>query len=127
MCDALSWNTYPLPEGVERLLANCMSHGRRQFVEVAENFPGECRYVLKTLGGIWRHDALAQPQGYDQLLGLFDSAITFRARFQRRLERPALLALGAVLGGKARREERKPSNTPTNPPTAPRRPSGLGL
>jgi transposase len=45
---------------VERLLAHCMSHGRRQFVEVAENFPEECRYVLETLGGIWRHDALAR-------------------------------------------------------------------
>jgi hypothetical protein len=26
MCDALSWNTSHLPEGVERLLAHCMSH-----------------------------------------------------------------------------------------------------
>jgi len=26
MCDALSWNTAHLPEGVERLLAHCMSH-----------------------------------------------------------------------------------------------------
>ena len=39
------------------------------------------------------HDALGRAQGFDQLLDLFDSAITFRARFQRRLERPALLAL----------------------------------
>ena len=60
MCDALSWNTSHLPEGVERLLAHCMSHGRRQFIEVAENFPEECRYVLETLGGIWHHDALAR-------------------------------------------------------------------
>ena len=36
--------------GVEILLANCLAHGRRQFVEVAENFPEECRYVLETLG-----------------------------------------------------------------------------
>jgi hypothetical protein len=62
MCDALSWNTSHLPEGVQRLLAYCMSHGRRQFVEVAENFPEECRYVLETLGGIWHHDALARKQ-----------------------------------------------------------------
>src|SRR6185369_7151088 len=62
MCDALSWNTSHLPEGVQRLLAHCMSHGRRQFVEVAENFPEECRYVLETLGGIWHHDALARKQ-----------------------------------------------------------------
>ena len=62
MCDALSWNTSRQSEEVKRLLAHCMSHGRRQFVEVAENFPEECRYVLETLGGIWHHDALARKQ-----------------------------------------------------------------
>lgn len=45
------------------------------------------------LQAFWQHRALAQAQGFDQLLDLFDSAITFRARFQRRLEAPALLAL----------------------------------
>lgn len=59
MCDALSRNT---PKGVETLLANCLSHGRRQFVEVAENFPEECRYVLETLGGVYHNDALAREQ-----------------------------------------------------------------
>src|SRR6202040_1550809 len=48
MCDALSRNT-PKLEGVEILLANCLAHGRRQFVEVVENFPEECQYVLETL------------------------------------------------------------------------------
>lgn len=41
----------------------------------------------------WVNKALQQPQGFDLLLDLFDSTITFRARFQRRLEVPALLAL----------------------------------
>ena len=50
MSDALSRNTSALPEGVEILLANCLAHGRRQFVEVAANFPEACRYVLETLG-----------------------------------------------------------------------------
>ena len=45
------------------------------------------------LKAFWQHLALAHPQGVDQLLDLFDSAITFRARYQRRLERPAVLAL----------------------------------
>lgn len=45
------------------------------------------------LRAFWQHHALDQAQGFDQLLDLFDSAITFRARFQRRLEVPALLAL----------------------------------
>jgi hypothetical protein len=50
MCDALSRNVPKLPAGVEILLANCLAHGRRQFVDVAENFPHECRYVLEMLG-----------------------------------------------------------------------------
>jgi uncharacterized circularly permuted ATP-grasp superfamily protein/uncharacterized alpha-E superfamily protein len=45
------------------------------------------------LKAFWESEALGHPQGFDQALGLFDSAITFRARFQRRLEVPALLAL----------------------------------
>ena len=59
MCDALSRNT---PKGVETLLANCLAHGRRQVVEVVDNFPEECRYVLETLGGVYHYDALAREQ-----------------------------------------------------------------
>jgi len=58
MCDALSRNT----KGVETLVANCLAHGRRQVVEVVENFPEECRYVLETLGGVYHYDALAREQ-----------------------------------------------------------------
>jgi transposase len=61
MCDALSRNT-PKLEGIEILLANCLAHGRRQIVEVAENFPEECRYVLETLGGVYHNDALTGEQ-----------------------------------------------------------------
>lgn len=59
MCDALSRNT---PKGVETLIANCLAHGRRQVVQVVDNFPEECRYVLETLGGVYHHDALAREQ-----------------------------------------------------------------
>lgn len=45
------------------------------------------------LQAFWAHRALAHPDGFDRLLELFDSTITFRARFQRRLEMPAVLAL----------------------------------
>jgi transposase len=60
MCDALSRNVPKLGPGVEILLANCIAHGRRQFVEVADNFPDECRYVLEMLGRIYGHDAEAR-------------------------------------------------------------------
>ena len=62
MCDALSRNTPKLPEGAEILLANCLAHGRRQFVEVAANFPNECRYVLEMLGEVYRNDDDARQQ-----------------------------------------------------------------
>ena len=60
MCDALSRNA---PKGVETLLANCLAHGRRQVVEVADNFPEECRHMLETLGAVYHYDALAREQG----------------------------------------------------------------
>lgn len=60
MCDALSRNVPKLPAGVEILLANCLAHGRRQFTEVAANFPAECRYVLEMLGKAYGHDAEAR-------------------------------------------------------------------
>ncbi len=45
------------------------------------------------LRAFWREGAFQHPQGFDVVLDLFDSTITFRARFQRRLEVPAMLAL----------------------------------
>jgi transposase len=63
MCDALSRNVPRLSSGVEILLANCLAHGRRQFVEVAENFPNECRYVLEMLGQVYGHEAEARERG----------------------------------------------------------------
>lgn len=63
MCDALSRNVPKLSAGVEILLANCLAHGRRQFVEVAENFPDQCRYVLELLGQVYGHDAEARERG----------------------------------------------------------------
>jgi transposase len=62
MCDALSRNVPKLSGGVEILLANCLAHGRRQFVEVAANFPSECRYVLEMLGQVYGHDGEAREQ-----------------------------------------------------------------
>ena len=61
MCDALSRNT-PKAVGIEILLANCMAHGRRQFTDIAPNFPGECRYVLEALGEVCYNDAMAREQ-----------------------------------------------------------------
>ena len=62
MSDALARNAPKLSDGVEELIANCLAHGRRQFVEVLTNFPGECRHVLESLGAVYRNDAMAREQ-----------------------------------------------------------------
>jgi len=54
MCDGLSRN---IPKNFETILANCIAHGRRRFVEVNESFPKECSYVLKTLEKVYANDA----------------------------------------------------------------------
>jgi transposase len=63
MSDALSWNAPKLPEGIELLVAHCLAHGRRQIVDVAQNFPNECRHVLEVLGHVYRNDADARTAG----------------------------------------------------------------
>jgi transposase len=63
MCDALSRNVPHLAAGTGILLANCLAHGRRQFVDVVDNFPVECRYVLEMLGQVYGHDAEARDLG----------------------------------------------------------------
>ena len=63
MCDALSRNVPKLPPGMQVLLANCLAHCRRYFVEVAPNFPPECQYVLETLGEVYGNDETARAQG----------------------------------------------------------------
>jgi hypothetical protein len=60
MCDALARN---VPKEFKVLLANCIAHGRRRFVEVAHDFPEECRHVLETLGEVYRNDAIARERG----------------------------------------------------------------
>jgi transposase len=57
MCDALARNA---PAELKTILANCLAHGRRQFVEVADRFPEECRHVLESLSVVYRNDALAR-------------------------------------------------------------------
>lgn len=83
MCDALSRNT-PKADGIKTLLANCLAHGRRQVVEVAENFPEECRYVLEILRAVYHNDALARDRSL---------SADARLHFHREHSRPLLINL----------------------------------
>ena len=57
MCDALSRNA---PDEFKTLLANCLAHGRRNFTDVIEAFPEECRFVIEILGEVYHNDAVAK-------------------------------------------------------------------
>ncbi|MCL2649340.1 MAG: IS66 family transposase [Phycisphaerales bacterium] len=67
MCDALSrnvcsgntvaWGSKNIPAELKTIVAHCLAHGRRQFVDVADSFPEECGHVLKALAIIYKNDA----------------------------------------------------------------------
>lgn len=59
MCDALSRNT---SKEFDTLLANCLVHARRNFVDVADNFPEECSYVIETLAEVYKNDKTSKKQ-----------------------------------------------------------------
>jgi len=57
MCDALSRN---LPGELQTILANCLAHARRQFVDVYDRFPEQCRHLLEALAVVYHNDAVAR-------------------------------------------------------------------
>lgn len=59
MCDALSRNA---PKDFKRLLANCLCHGRRNFVKLTDAFPDQVRHVLETLREVYKNDAITREQ-----------------------------------------------------------------
>jgi transposase len=60
MCDGAKRN---IPENFLTILINCMAHARRQFVDIVEAFPEECRYVIELLAKVYHHDDVAKGQG----------------------------------------------------------------
>ena len=57
MCDALSRN---LPGALQTILAHCLAHARRRFVDVYDRFPEVCRHLLESLAVVYRNDAVAR-------------------------------------------------------------------
>jgi transposase len=57
MCDALSRN---LPGELRTILAHCLAHARRRFVDVYDRFPEPCRHLLESLAVVYRNDAVAR-------------------------------------------------------------------
>jgi hypothetical protein len=101
MCDAASRNVPKLSEGVEILVANCLAHGRRQFVEVAQSFPQECRYVLEALGRVYYRDAQARRQ---------DLSAPERLRFHQQHSAPVMEELHAWLQAQLAQKKTEPNS-----------------
>ena len=59
MCDALSRN---ISKAFETIVCNCMSHARRNFVDVVNSFPEECGHVIETLAVVYKNDETAKEQ-----------------------------------------------------------------
>jgi hypothetical protein len=59
MCDGLSAN---IPAEFATVLCSCLAHGRRQFVDLMENFPKECRHVIEVLAEVYGNDARARTE-----------------------------------------------------------------
>src|SRR4030042_6128372 len=57
MCDALSRN---IPKEFETILCNCLTHGRRQFTDIYDNFPDECRHVIIVFRDVYSFDKIAK-------------------------------------------------------------------
>jgi transposase len=57
MCDALSRN---LPGELQTIVAHCLAHARRNFVDVYDRFPEQCRHLLEALAVVYRNDAIAR-------------------------------------------------------------------
>jgi transposase len=85
MCDALSRN---LPGELQTILAHCLAHARRQFVDVYDRFPEPCRHLLEALAVVYRNDALARERGLGPQA---------RLQFHQQASRPTMLQLHAWL------------------------------
>jgi transposase len=60
MCDALSSN---LSVAFEEILSVCLVHGRRNFYEIYDYFPGECGCVIDALAIVYHNDEVTKKEG----------------------------------------------------------------
>ena len=93
MCDALTRN---IPGELATLMANCLAHSRRKYIEVAQAFPEECRFVLETLRDVYENDATARQQ---------QMSAEDRLRFHQTQSGPRMAALEGWM--KAQIDQRK--------------------
>jgi transposase len=98
MCDALARN---VPREAPSLLANCLAHGRRRFVELLDSFPTECRTVLESLRSVYRNDAISKKRS------LSDQQ---RLSFHQKESRPVMEALKGWIEGQFQQRTVEPNS-----------------
>ena len=64
MSDALSCNT---SGEFETIVASCLVHARRNFVDVVNSFPEKVKFVLEQFGEVYKHEAEVKKQGMTDL------------------------------------------------------------
>lgn len=99
MSDALSCNT---SHEIAVLVAACLTHARRNFVDLAEHFPAEVVHVLTELGKVYAHDAKAREQAMDK---------EARLRHHQKHSGPVLNALAAWLQARFDEKLVEPNST----------------
>ena len=62
MCDGLSRNAL---KECKSVLACCLAHGRRGFVDFTEKFAEECRHVLESLREVYHFEAQTKAEGFN--------------------------------------------------------------
>jgi hypothetical protein len=98
MCDALSRN---LVGELKTILAHCLAHARRQFVELYDRSPDECRQVLEALKVVYHHDALAREQ---------ELSPQARLAFHQRESGPTMVALHTWLNAQLDAQQVEPNS-----------------
>jgi len=98
MCDALSRN---VPEAFQTVLANCLTHGRRRFVDVAESFPEECLHVLEVLKVVYANDATARQR---------QMSLDERLHFHQAQSGPAMVELKAWMEAQIQQRQVEPNS-----------------
>jgi transposase len=64
MCDALSRN---MPKELATIVANCLAHGRREFVELLGSFKDQCEHVINELAHVFHADQVARDRAMSDL------------------------------------------------------------
>jgi transposase len=98
MCDALAANT---KGDFETVLSLCLAHSRRQFVDVAENFPAPCRHVIDVLAKVYKNDARTKIEKMSDWQRLL---------YHRTSSRPLMLELKTWMEGEIKERQVEPNS-----------------